>query len=408
MPTFIYVAKNKEGRTITGREESPNQLFLARTLRKQGYLLISAKAGDGKAGKSWKERITGGKIFTRIPLWEKMIFARHLSVMLRAGLSLNRSLSTLAAQTKNPHFAGAVGDIEKRVKTGQSFADALSFHRDIFNELFINMVRVGEVSGNLVEVLILLADQMKKDNELLNRIRGALYYPAAIIVVMAMVGVAMMIFVVPQLAETFQELQVELPLSTRILIGVGKNLGAHPFVFIVALALFILILIRFLKSRSGNAALERLLITFPVFKDVTIKINSARFSRTLGSLLKGGVPIVQAVTIVSQTLPNTRYRRSLAEAVGVIEKGETLSKSLSSHPDIYPPLVIQMIQVGEETGALSEILEQLAEFYEEEVAVLTKSLSTIIEPVIMVVIGIAVGFFAVSMIQPMYSIIGGM
>ncbi|MBL7154933.1 MAG: type II secretion system F family protein [Candidatus Portnoybacteria bacterium] len=408
MPTYLYTAKTKKGENKAGTLEAINKHKLAAILRQQDLVLISAEttAPEEKVGrfdlKDFLQRIG------RISLVEKMVFSRHLSIMIKAGLSLNQALRVLAEQTKNPKFKKIIGRLEEDVRRGQPLSDCLAKEPKVFNELYINMVRVGETSGNLDKVLKILAEQMRKDHELISRVRGAMMYPAVIITVMTGIGILMMIMVVPKLTEVFTEFNMELPLSTQIIIGLSNFLKNHLFLGLIIL-IGLIVLLRFgLKNKKVKRVLDKIYLHLPILGSLVQKINSARFARTLSSLVDSGLAIVKALQIVAGTLGNIHFKEALINSASQVQKGRELSQALSSYKNLYPPMVIQMIHVGEQTGSLSDILKNLADFYEEEIDNTTKNLSSIMEPVIMVIIGAAVGFFAVSMIQPMYSMMGGL
>jgi len=408
MPTYLYTAKTKKGETKTGTSEATDPHQLANLLRRQGLVLISAEktALEEKAGRFNLNNLL--QKIGRISLVEKMVFSRHLSIMIKAGLSLNQALRALAEQTKNQRFKKIIGRVEEDLRHGQPFSDCLAKEPKVFNELFVSMVRVGETSGNLDKVLKLLAEQMRKDHALISRVRGAMMYPAVVITAMIGIGVLMMIMVVPKLTEVFTEFDMELPLSTQMIIGLSNFLENHLLLgFIILIGL--IVLLRFgLKNKKVKRVLDKIYLHLPILGNLVQKVNSARFARTLSSLVDSGVAIVNALEIVAGTLGNIHFKEALINSSEQVQKGKELSQALSSYKNLYPPMVVQMIQVGEQTGSLSDILKNLADFYEEEIDNTTKNLSSIIEPIIMIVIGAAVGFFAVSMIQPMYSMMGGL
>ena len=407
MPNFLYTAKNQKGEAKTGKLEAINEHELAATLRQEGLILISAETTDDEKKFSFDiKKIVAG--FGHISLVERMMFTRHLAVMVKAGLSLNQALKTLAEQTKNPRFKRAIVRIEENVRQGKTFSESLAIFPRIFNNLYVNMVKVGETSGNLDEVLNNLAEQIRKDHDLISRIRGAMIYPAVIIITMVGIGVLMMIMVVPKLTEVFEELNVDLPLSTQVIIGISNFLQNHLIWGIVILIAFFFLARLSLRNKAVKRVLHKIYLYTPILGPLLKKINSARFARTIGSLTESGVAIVKSLEITAGTLGNIHFKESLIACGQEVQKGKDLSKSLSNYKNLYTPMIIQMVRVGEQTGSLSSILKTLADFYEEEIDKTTKNLSSIIEPVIMIVVGAAIGFFAVSMIQPMYSMMGGL
>jgi len=409
MPNYIYTAKNKEGETKTGHLETTDRHGLAALLRTQGLSLISAETASNDQG--GKKIINFFKNIAKrwgwVSLVEKMVFSRHLAVMIEAGLSLNRALQILSKQSKNPKFKKIIDRIEDNVRQGKSFSDSLALYPKVFDNIYVNMVRVGESGGNLNEVLKMLSEQMRKDHELISRVRGAMIYPSVIIVAMFGIGILMMIMVVPKLTDIFTEIEMDLPLSTKVIIAIS-NFLEHNYIWGIIILIGLAIAIKLLyKIKSVKKVFHKVYLYLPIFGSLTKKVNSARFSRIISSLIKSGVSIVQSLQIVAGVLTNIHFKNALLEASQEVQKGKELSVSLDKYKNLYTPMVVQMIDVGEKTGNLSEILETLADFYEEEIDNTTKNLSSIIEPVIMIIIGGAVGFFAVSMIQPMYSMMSG-
>lgn len=265
---------------------------------------------------------------------------------------------------------------------------------------------MGETTGKLTLVLKLLARQMKKDYDLRRRVKGAMMYPAIIVSALLAVGTLMMIYVVPTLTQTIKELGVELPFTTRIIILVSDLLLNYALWFLAGAILAAALFWRALKTEKGKELFDRFIVRVPILGPLVKKFNAARFTRTLAYLITSGVPIVRSLEIVSRVLGNTLYRRAIKTASGDIQKGRPLNELLAVYPDIFQPVVIQMIKVGEETGKLGDLLLRIALFFEEDVNETTKNLSTVIEPLLMIVVGIAVGFFAISMLQPIYGSLG--
>jgi len=323
--------------------------------------------------------------------------------MLSSGLSIPRALDIIANQTKSKKFKGILVKVGEDIKTGNTLADSLA-KSGIFDELSVNMVRVGETGGNLEEVLSLLADQLEKEHALISKVRGAMYYPAVILIVMVGIGIAMMIYVVPQLTAIFSDVDASLPTSTKLIINVGNFMAGHK-IMVIFLAIFVfLAVIFFFKTKIGKRTAAFIFLKFPVIKDVTVKVNNARFARIYSSLIRSGVPVAESLKIISETLTNRYYQEAFKQIGAGVQKGKPLHEELSAFPKLFPILVIQMVEVGEETGKTVDVLRDLARFYEGEIDQVTKNLSSIIEPVLMVIIGAAVGFFAISMLMPMYSV----
>jgi type IV pilus assembly protein PilC len=400
MPKYFFVAKSFEGQTKTGEREAKDIHQLASTLRQEGLILIRAEVEKEKR----KFQISFPSF--GIPLSEKLFFTRNLEVMISAGIPLPRAIFSLKEQAKNKRFKKALEKIEEDIKKGTKFSDAISEFPQIFNEFYQSMVKVAEETGNLEEVLGILARQMEKENEMKSKIIGALIYPAVVVLAMVGIGILMLIMVVPKLAETFKELEVELPLTTKIVIGLGDFLSQKWYLFFGILFFSIFIFFQILKTKIGKKIFDKISLKIPIISGLIQKTNSASTARNLSSLISGGVSLPRALEITANTLGNVFYKEALFSAVERVKKGEKLSLALKPYQKIYPLTLIQMIEVGEETGETSEVLLKLAEFYEEEVSNVTKNLVSVIEPVLMLFIGGVVGFFAVSMVQPMYSMLG--
>ena len=404
MPNYFYTTKTLKGETKTGTLEAKNKRELARILRREGYLLISASPEEEKVKKRKFE--LNISTITGVSLTEKMMFTRNLQMMIRAGLPLPRTLRILALQSKNKKFKNALLEIAEEITRGKSFSESLAKYPDIFSELFQNMVKIGEEAGTLEEVLKTLTQQMEREHDLKTKIKGAMIYPAVIICAMIGIGILMLVMVVPKLAETFEELAIELPLTTKLVIGLGAFLAEKWYLVILIIIILFFLLRAVLKVKKGKRAMDLLTLKIPIVSPIVRKTNSAYTARNLSSLIASGVPIVRSLEIVSEALGNIYFKEAMAEAAEKVRKGEKLSDALKPYQNIYPPIIVQMIEVGEETGQTSDVLAKLADFFEEEAGTAAKNLATAIEPLLMIVIGAAVGFFAISMIQPMYGMLG--
>ena len=399
MPKFLYKIRTTEGETKTGMQEAKTDKDLAHALTSQGYHIISLE----EAGKKEKKQISFS--FGSVSLVEKMIFTKNLSVMIGSGLSLSKALDVLAEQTKSEKFRKIIKAISSDIQKGEQLGVSMAKHKEVFPDLFVNMIKVGETAGNLKEVLLSLAEQMKKDHDIISRVKGALMYPGIILTAMLGIGTLMMIIVVPSLAATFNDLGAELPASTQFIINFSDFLVNYWYIALIGLVVIAYLFRMMLKTQNGKKIFDGLLLKMPVFGNLSRQLNSARFARTFSTLVDAGVSIVDALDIISSTLTNYHFSESLKNAAKEIQKGRQLNEVLKDYGKIYPPLVVQMVEVGEETGALTKVLSELADFYEEEVDNVTRNMSTIIEPILMVFIGAAVGFFAISMITPMYSML---
>jgi type IV pilus assembly protein PilC len=343
--------------------------------------------------------------FSAFKTQEKISFARNVGSMLEAGLALSRALEVISRQTKNIKTRKIIDQINQKIKSGSSFSVALEAYPKIFNSLFVSMTKAGEESGNLSDSFKNIASQLEKNYLLAKKVKGAMVYPGVIIGAMAIVGFFMMTYIVPTLSKTFKDLGVELPVTTQMIIGLSDFLQSQTIAFLGILILIIAGVIVFFKSSFGKQLLDRVLVKAPLFGELTKQINSARTARTLSALLKAGVPYLQAIQITKGVVSNHIYKDILEQAEKKASGGEKISQVFTENEKYYPAFVGEMIAVGEETGELSDMLLKVAEFYENEVEQKTKNMSTIVEPLLMLLVGIGVGFFAISMISPMYSLV---
>ncbi len=341
---------------------------------------------------------------SRIPLKEKLFFVQHLRLMLKSGISLSIAITTLASQSTNKYFVKVLTDVSGKVEKGTSFADSMRPYIKIFGELFVSMVEAGEMSGKLEDVLSELYIQMKKEHALISKVKGALTYPAVIVMAMGGIGTFMMIVVVPKITQMFTDMDAELPLPTKILIGVSGALIKNGVLSVILLVVFVFTLIRVLKTHKGKYIFQAILLHTPVFGPIIKKINLARFARNISSLLKTDIMIIKTFQITANVLGNLHYRAVINDMAQKIKKGGKLNEVIKEYPKLFPPVVTQMVAIGEETGELDNILSELAEFYEEEVNQIMENLPSIIEPLLILALGLGVGGMAVAIIMPMYSI----
>ncbi|RMD59232.1 type II secretion system F family protein [Candidatus Parcubacteria bacterium] len=342
--------------------------------------------------------------FSSVPLKEKLFFVQHLGLMLRSGISLSVALKTLGEQTENPKLKKILKEIASKVDKGNSFAECLEPYKNIFGEMFVNMVAAGEASGKLENVLQQIYLQMKKEHALISRIKGALTYPAIIVIAMIGIGIFMMMFIVPKITSIFLELNAELPLATKILIAVSNAMANHALTTIIIIIFTVVLIIQILRTHQGKYWFQALLLHLPIFGPIVKKVNVARFSRNISSLLQTDIMIIRAFQITAKVLGNLHYRKALMEMSQEIKKGGTVHETIKKYPKLFPPVVVQMVAVGEETGSLDSILIELADFYEEEINQIMENLPSIIEPLLILMLGLGVGGVAVAIILPMYNI----
>jgi type IV pilus assembly protein PilC len=339
-----------------------------------------------------------------VKLSEVIMLTNNLAAMIDAGLVLSRALSIMEKQTRNAKLKQILHQINADIKKGDTFASSLKKYPKVFSPLFVSMVRAGEESGSLAESLRVVGEQMDKSYLLKKKVKGAMMYPSIVMGAMLIIGVLMLMFVVPTLTATFVELDAELPASTQFVITVSDFLANNTFSFLGMVVLTITLLVWGFNTKRGRRMFEATILRIPIIGVLVREVNAARTARTFSSLLTSGVEIVSALSITKDVIQNSYFKDIIGNAEKEIQKGAPISKAFLENEKMYPILFSEMIAVGEETGNLSQMLEDIALFYEREVDQKTKDMSTIIEPFLMVVIGGAVGFFAISMISPIYSL----
>ncbi len=342
--------------------------------------------------------------FLKVPLAEKMLFAKHLSMMIKSGMAEVESINLIRSQVKSRGFGSILDDVIVKIQNGQLLSEALEQYKNIFGDLFVSIIRVGEISGTLPESLNYLAGELQKSQQLRSKVRSALIYPAVILVATLAVVAALVFFILPKIMPVFLAMKIDLPITTKILIGVS-NMLQNDFLYIV-IGLFVFIIgLSFLMRLPGiKKFYDKTLLYLPVVGSITVSYNMANISRTFALLLKNGVKIVEAISITSTIVANTAYKQVLKEASEEVRKGEMFYRSLERYSKYFPGTLTRMIEVGEKTGNLDSNLFYLSEYYENELDETTKNLSSILEPVLLVVMGVIVGFVVLAIITPIYSL----
>lgn len=399
MPIYKY-KYSKDGEEKEETRDLPDKAALYAYIRSIRGTILSSE--EIKAKKSIFETTISIK---RVKIRDIISFTKNLAVMIEAGLSISRALSILRKQTHNKKLAKILGEIEAAVGNGDTLSAALSVHPNEFSNLFVSMVKAGEESGRLAETLREASSQLEKTYLLIKKVQGAMIYPVIVLTLMVILGVVMLVFMVPTLTETFKGLNVELPLPTRIIIAVSDFLRYNAILVLSACVVLAGSVIFYLRTGNGKRFKDFAVLHIPLISPLVKEINSARTARTLSSLISSGVDIVVAIGVASDVMQNSYYKEVLKKAQTAIQEGEPISKVFLDAPDLYPVFVGEMSSVGEETGKLGSMFENIASFYEEEVDRKTKDLSTIIEPFMMIFIGIAVGIFAIAMLAPTYSLV---
>ncbi|PLX21161.1 hypothetical protein C0584_03380 [Candidatus Parcubacteria bacterium] len=345
---------------------------------------------------------------SKVPLKEKLFFVQHLGIMLKAGISLSKALHTISDQSENKYFQSILADMAQQVEKGTNFSETLKSYPKVFGQMFTSMIEAGELSGKLEDVLHELFIQMKKEHALISKVKGALTYPAVIVMAMLGIGSFMLVFVVPKITAMFSDLDAELPLPTKILIAISDGIVNNGLLSAIILVVLIITIVKTLRTHKGKFYFQLMLLRMPVFGPIIKKINLARFARNISSLLKTDIMIIKTFQITANVLGNLHYRKALNEMAAQIKKGTNINEVAANYPKLFPPMVIQMISIGEETGEIDSILMELAEFYEEEVDQIMENLPAIIEPLLILGLGLGVGGVAVAVIMPMYSLTSAM
>ncbi len=400
MPIFSFIAKSASRQKIKGLMVADSESGLSAKLTEQGLTLLKSVDTSKKhdALGDWLAKFRG------VPVVQKIFFTQNLAVMLRGGFSISRAMATLALQTNHLYFKRVILSLQQDLEGGSSFSHSLKRFSHVFSELFINMIAAGELSGKLDDVLKSLTIQMKKDHQLISKVKGALTYPIVVVIAMIGAGVAMITFVIPKLLTVFEQNNAELPLPTRILIGISNAFQHQGILIAAGVAAVVAGLIAIGRTSSGKTFFDTLLLRAPIAGPIVKKINLARFTRNLSSMLATDIPIIQTFQVIGRTMSSAHYRRSIDDASQALRSGTSIAKVLEKNPELYPPLVQQMVNVGEESGTLDEVAGELATFFEEEVDQTMSNLSTIIEPVLLLVLGAAVAGMAVAILLPMYSL----
>ncbi len=396
MPVFSYTAKNAFGKTINGNVDARNAEVAINLLKNQNLTVINIQE-KRDSPTDFISNLRG------VPFGEVVTFTRQLSTMISAGLPISRALEVLSNQSLNSNFKKVITEILRSVEGGTSLSSALGSHPKVFSTTYTSLVRAGESSGKLDIILKKLADNMEADRDLNSKFKGAMIYPTIIFIAMIGVFILLMVLVIPKLAEMYEGMQIELPLTTKLMISFSDFMVKYIYIIaIIAVALAIGIR-SFTTSEKGKIMMSELIIKLPVFGKITLQKDFATFSRTLSLLIGSGVPIVEALNTVSLIMSSQTLRNYVIGAAKQVEKGNSLSNYFKSTVG-FPPLLGQMAGVGEETGKMDEVLERVAIYYEGEVSNLVKGLTTALEPVILVMLGVMVGFMIVSIITPIYKL----
>ncbi|NLY68720.1 MAG: type II secretion system F family protein [Clostridiales bacterium] len=395
MPLYVYESIDRQGQTVKGDINAPSFEGALERLRERGLVVVDLYET------SPTERQKGITLFgtKKVTLTDLAIFSRQLSAMISSGIPVTRAIATLAKQTANTTLADALENISRNVEGGMTLTDAFSQYPNVFNKLYISMISAGEVGGQLEATLLRLSNQLHKEKKLQDEIKSATSYPKAIGIFALCVFVGMLVFLVP----TFEQYAGEdAPLISRFIFGLSASLRNHWFIWLLSVALIITAIVMFFKSKAGHALWENVKLKLPIFGPIISKSVIARFARTLATLVDGGIPIVQALQTAGPTSGSDLISAAVSEAIVRIEEGSNISTPLEDSR-LFPPMVTHMIAIGEESGTLPAMLDKIAEFFEEDVETASKQLSSMLEPIILITIGVLVGGMLIALYLPMFS-----
>ena len=398
MATFTYRARNKQGELLQDQTEGSDTMAVVSELRQQGLLVIEVKEQSA----TQKDILAP---FKGVRLSDLVVFSRQFATMINAGLPIVRALYILSEQTENQKLKDVVVQVRKDVEAGLALSEALERHPKVFSRLYVEMVRAGEIGGLLDGVLLRVADQLEKDQDLRRKVKSAMTYPVVVLVLAILAASFMLIFIVPVFARMFEDLGGTLPLPTRVAMGISDILTSIFGVLVYAgMGAAVFGFLRWKKTENGRRIWGRLSLRIPAkIGDVIQKVALARFARTLGTLSAAGVPILQAIEITATSSGNWVMENALLKSRDAIREGIPIYKPLEGEP-VFPPMVTRMIAVGEETGDIDGMLGKIADFYESEVDATVKALTSIIEPLMIVVVGGIVGGIIIAMYLPMFRI----
>ncbi|MFA6909331.1 MAG: type II secretion system F family protein [Patescibacteria group bacterium] len=400
---FRYAAAKASGEIVRGSRSAETKEALGRMIASEGLMLMSAQP----IGSSMKHTLASFEL-GRVPAIDIVLFARHLAVMMKSGMALAESLSIIADQTSRQSFKKIILNICESVKNGTRLAESCERHPKVFNGLSVNMIRIGESSGTLDTSLEYLANELEKEYELRQKVRGALLYPLIILIATVGIGGALSVFVLPKLVTLFSGMDITLPVATRVFLSIATFLSAWGIWIALGMIILMLVLRMTRHTRVIGSLIDRTALWVPFSRSMTQQVVMARCTRTLALLLKSGLPLVEALTITRGTIGNSVYASHLLTIQKKVETGAVLGKTLGEHERYFPRIVSRMISVGEKTGKLDQTLSYLSAFYDLEVDNATRNLTTIIEPALLIAIGVIVGGLGIAIITPIYQLSGSL
>lgn len=399
MTTYSYKARNQEGKLVSGTMDMENEQSIAASLDKLGYSVIEITS-PGKVFASLAEMV---ERFQRLQKQDIIIFTRQLATLLRSGMQLLPSLATICEQTTNKRFKIILEDVRQAVQGGVSFSEALSRHPDVFSDLFVSMVKVGETGGIMDQVLSRLSLLSTQEMDIQSRIKSAMTYPIVLVVMSFLIVNFIMVGVLPKFIVVFNASNVPLPLPTRVVLGLSWILRNFWWAILAALAAAFFYFRRYIQTEKGRFRFHQWLLKVPVFGELYAKIQISRFARTLSTLTSSGVPILQALTAVEKTVTNVVLRRAIQDIRAAITAGSSLVEPFRAS-GLFPPMVVQMISIGEKSGKMDQMLEEVSGFYDPEIEYTIKNLTALLEPFMLLAMGLMVAFIALSVLLPIFNL----
>lgn len=396
--TFDYSVRDRKGQLVSGRLEAPTEAALVQKLRGMGYAPVSIR--ESNAGMNKEISLPGGN---RVKLKDLAVMSRQFATMINSGLSLLRALAILSEQTESKPLAKTLGEVRNAVETGQSLSAALGKHPKVFPPLMVNMTRAGEVGGFLDSVLLQIAANYEAEVKLKAKIKSAMTYPVVVFVIAILAVVGMLLFIVPIFAKMFSDLGGTLPAPTRVLVFLSTAMQWAAPVLLVGGIAGVVVWSRVRHEEKVRSFVDPLKLKIPVFGSLFQKVAISRFSRNLGTMLSSGVPILQSLEIVGDTSGNIVIRNAARDVEESVRRGESLAVPLSEHK-VFPPMVVQMLAVGEDTGAMDTMLHKISDFYDQEVEATTEALTSLIEPLMIAVLGSVVGAMIIALYMPIFSV----
>lgn len=413
MPVYSYKAKKQGGAVVTGTLNAQTEGEVVAELRRQGLVLLSL--GSAKGGSSRDSAKSGGGRGTpagvpkkiKIKSQDMVVFTRQMSTMISSGIPLVEAIEILGEQTTNPGFKYVLGDVSANVRSGKDLSQALGAHPRVFPDIYVNMVKAGEASGQLDIVLSRLADYQEAAEALKSEIKSAMTYPVVSLVMVMGISLFLLVFIIPKFEEMFYSMNVELPAITKALLATSIFLKAYFLYWVGAIVVGIVLTIKYFQTERGKTTRDWIMLNLPIFGSLFSKVSISRFARTFATLIQSGVPILGALEIVAQTCGNKLFSNAINAASENVRQGETLGEPLGKSK-LFPPMVTRMISIGEKTGALETLLEKISDFYDQQVKTTVESLTSLIEPLMIGVMGFLVGGMVMAIFLPIFKMVGAL